>query len=203
MGPKVAKDELEDIVGEAQRLHDADRNELTRGEVREVLRDLDIPPEKLDEAERLVKERRAKQRENRRSLMVAAVLVIAVAGLVTTTVVYTKHKAARAAKTWVAHHAVTSNGKASPFERSGSPEVRLDAEVAEAPVGDRLDLSCEWVEPSGTRAHENRYTTKSIDRALWPTHCRYTLAPSSPTGTWTVTLKQSDRSLTTEHFDVR
>jgi hypothetical protein len=203
MGPRVAKEQLEDIVEEAQRLEDAEREELTRGEVREVLRDLDISPDKLDEAERLALLRRAQAKKRRKLGLLAAgglALALAVGGAV---YVSSRATADRLAQTTVAQHAVTANGETSPFSRATSPEVKLDVAIAGAPRGERLELTCDWIDPGGVKVHESRWTTKTVDRDPWPTHCRYPLGPAAPTGTWTVTAKQGERVLSTGRFEVK
>jgi hypothetical protein len=196
MGPKVAKEELEDIVEEAQHLDDAEREGLTRGEAREVLRELDINPDKLDEAERLVKERRAselaKQQAKKRTLMRVVAAVVAAGAIVTAVVVYTQQRASALSKIAVSQHTVTVT----------TSEAKLDVAVNGAPRGEPLDLTCDWVDPSGNRAHQNHWKTKAVDRDPWPTHCRLPLTPAAKTGAWTVTVKQGDRVLATDRFDV-
>ena len=109
----------------------------------------------------------------------------------------------RLARMKAARHTLTAAGHASPFERASAPDVRLDVDLGGAPVGVAVDLTCEWMMPSGGAAHENRWTTKAIDRDPWPTHCHWALGSESPTGTWTVAMKQDGRVLVAEPFELR
>jgi hypothetical protein len=203
MDPKVAKEDLEDIVEEAARLDRDEKEAISRGEAREVLRELDIAPEKLEEAERAVKERRAREAARAKTRTIAAVTALAIAAAATIVMLHLRSTAAAIARTTPLEHAVTAEGRPSPFDRAASPALTLDVTLKDAPKGDKLDLSCDWKDPSGVVVHQNKYTTKTIDKDPWPTHCRYTLAPSSKTGTWNVTMKQGDRVLSSDAFEVR
>jgi len=98
---------------------------------------------------------------------------------------------------------VTADSRPSPFARADSPELRFELAVRDVPKGGELALTCDWSDPSGARVHQNHWTTKAMDHEPWPTHCRYALTPTSPTGRWTVTMKQAERVLATDGFDVR
>ena len=96
MSTKVAPkedDDLEEIVEEAQRLEDAERERLTQEEKREVLRELDIAPEKLEAAEAAVAVRRAEEAKKRRTMMIVAAAVIAVAGIAAGAFAWSRHTA--------------------------------------------------------------------------------------------------------------
>ena len=107
------------------------------------------------------------------------------------------------AKLTVVEHAVTANAKSPPFARADSPELRFEVTVRDVPRGGEVTLTCDWSDPTGSRAHQNHWTTKAMDHDPWPTHCRYSLTPASPPGTWTVTMKLGDRVLARDAFDVR
>lgn len=88
-------------------------------------------------------------------------------------------------------------------DRQLSPEIWYRVTLADAPVGETLSLTCEWVSPTGSVVHRNKYPTKPIDRANWPTHARCRFNPDSPVGSWTVRLKLRDRVLHTTAFEVQ
>jgi hypothetical protein len=81
------------------------------------------------------------------------------------------------------------------IDRRTGPEVWYRVTLENAPVGQRLKLVCDWIAPGGKVVHRNRYQTRAIDRATWPTHARYRFAPTAPTGTWTVRLSLDGRFL--------
>jgi hypothetical protein len=72
--------------------------------------------------------------------------------------------------------------------RQDEPEVWFRVDLEEVPLDAELDLRCEWVAPDGRVMRRNRYTTRRIDRAVWPTHARCRIRKDFPTGTWTVRL---------------
>lgn len=206
MATKVAPkedDELAEIVEEAQRLDDAQRDRLSREETREVLRDLDINPETLEAAEAVVAERRAARAKKQRMRMALAAVALAVMGLAAGGIAWSRHTAAQLAHIVVTSHGVTAHGEPAPFRAEASPELTMDAVIQHAPEGASLDLACTWSDPSGTISHENHWKTKPIDHDAWSTHCRTQLKPSAPRGSWTVTMKQGNRVLATESFEVQ
>ncbi len=107
------------------------------------------------------------------------------------------------AKITVVEHAVTANDKPAPFAHADALELRFDVTVRDVPKGASVDLTCDWTDPAGARVHQNHWSTKAMDHDPWPTHCRYPLTAASATGKWTVTMKQGDRVLASDAFDVR
>ena len=83
------------------------------------------------------------------------------------------------------------------------PELWYRVTLENAPVGNKLALSCDWIDPHGEVAHQNHYETREIDRTVWPTHARYQLPPGSPTGSWTVQLSLEGRVLHSMTFELR
>lgn len=205
MSTKVAPkedDDLEEIVEEAQRLEDAEREKLTQQEKREVLRELDIAPEKLEAAEAAVAARRAEEAKKRRTMMIVAAAIVAVAGIAAGAFAWSRHTAGLLAGIAVSEHAVSVDGKPAPFAAPGA-EVKLDATLTHAPVGHAVELTCTWRDAGGAVAHQNKWTTKTIDREVWGTHCRTKLGASAPPGTWSVTMEQGGRTLAKDSFTVR
>lgn len=88
-------------------------------------------------------------------------------------------------------------------DRQQSPELWYRVLLADAPVGETLSLTCEWVGPDGTVAHRNHYTTRRIDRQAWPTHARYRIDANAAVGIWNVRLQLQDRVLQSTNFEVR
>jgi hypothetical protein len=94
-------------------------------------------------------------------------------------------------------------GNITAVSRRERPELWFRVTLAGAPVGSKLTLTCDWVDPTANLAHRNRYKTRAIDRPSWPTHARFRVGPGSPTGTWTVRLSLDGRVLRTTTFEVR
>jgi hypothetical protein len=97
----------------------------------------------------------------------------------------------------------TATGDQRVISRQGSPEVIYRVKLKAAPLGEKLQLSCDWLDPNRQRVGQNHYETLAITTANWDTHCRYPLQPNSPPGRWTVQLKLGDRTLGDAQFEVK
>jgi hypothetical protein len=94
-------------------------------------------------------------------------------------------------------------GNLKTVNRRTRPEVWFRVTLENAPTDQKLDLTCEWVDPRGKVVQRNRFQTKTITRTTWPTHARCRIAADAATGTWTVRLLLGGRELRTQTFDVR
>jgi hypothetical protein len=202
--PKVDRDELPEIVEEAARLAEEDANRVDAPEARRILEELDLPADRLDEARLAVALRRAtaRVRLRRRLVLAAACAVVALtAGVVV--LHHNAHEQASAAMT-VTESSLTSQGSpvTSPLSRAAAPEVVLTAVLAHAPHDEAADLTCDWTGPSGQLEHQSHWQTKSIDRDVWPTHCKHSFAPSETAGSWSVVMRQGSRELTRGKFSL-
>jgi hypothetical protein len=100
-------------------------------------------------------------------------------------------------------HVALGEGAAEPvteIERSGNPEVYYHVVLKGVPLGWRLELGCEWIDPAGGAARHNIYETRIIHKSAWPTHCRQQFGPSAPAGQWQVHLMSGKRVLSTSSF---
>ena len=94
-------------------------------------------------------------------------------------------------------------GNLTEIDPRTKPELWYHVTLDHTPVGDTLPLTCEWTDPQGQLVKQNRYETKVIDRAVWPTHARCQFGGDSPRGTWRVQLLLKGRPLHALSFDVR
>lgn len=93
-------------------------------------------------------------------------------------------------------------GDLRTVDSRAAPDVYFRVDLRQAPLGERLTLRCEWIAPDGRIAHQNRYTTRQIDKTPWPTHAHYRFGPAAPRGTWTVRLWLDERELCARTFEV-
>lgn len=61
------------------------------------------------------------------------------------------------------------------FDRQERPHLYYRVTLQNAPQGDKLSLGCDWIDSTGQVVHQNRYQTKTINKDIWPTYCRYQL----------------------------
>jgi len=186
MKGRLDPQDVEPIIDEAVELEEADRARVDREVVREALREVDVAPERLEEAEARVAARRvAAQKRKRTILAVAAAVVVAGAGTAAVVAGMSAHSAALAG--------ITATDATVHGLEAARPVATFEANLRDAPMGSQVDLQCEWSDPSGHVVHENHWKTKPIDRGVFPTHCKFEL-PSGPSG-YTVTLRQGQKTL--------
>jgi hypothetical protein len=203
---KLTRRDLGEVIAEVDRIAQARADQLTEEEARAILRELDLPGELLEEAVRAVRKRTAEARERRKRIALGAAVLLVLAGGLAFVYVHHRHvAAARAVVTAQGAHVAAGSSDAAAataFHRAGNPEIFFAVTLKDAPAGDALPLTCDWVAPDGAIARQNRWETKAIDRALWPTHCKHRIDASSPTGTWTVRMRQDGREIASAQFAV-
>ncbi len=202
MNLKIDRDELPEIVEETARLEEEDQALLETKEAKQILRELDLPDTRVDEARKVIAERkveRARQTKGRViGAVIAAVVVVGVAALALRSSTHTEALGQMS----VAQAALKLGNAPLPatVPRAASPEIALDLVLEKAPQGSALPLTCAWSAPDGSLRYQNRWETKSIDRDRWPTRCKHTFGGGDPAGRWSVTMKQGERALATESF---
>lgn len=72
-------------------------------------------------------------------------------------------------------------------------EVFYRVTLKDAPLGQKLQLHCDWIDPQGQVALRRSYQTQTITTEIWKTYCRADFTPASPTGTWTVEMYLHNR----------
>lgn len=175
------------------------RDALDRDEARAVLSELGLPPEMLEEALAEIARREEVARLKKRRLMLvfgafatAAVVLVAVVG-------YSSAASTKLARITVGDARITTVADTShvvdKVARGATPDVMLTAQLVNAPQGEEVALSCDWIAPSGKIAHENAWKTKPVDREVWNTHCHYRLPSDAEVGTWKVRMRLAAREL--------
>lgn len=89
------------------------------------------------------------------------------------------------------------------IDRSARPDVAYHVVLHDVPLAGRLELSCEWVDPSGRVARHNTYRTQVVYKRTWPTHCRQQFGLAAPEGSWHVRLLSGPRVLSSAPFLLR
>jgi hypothetical protein len=90
-----------------------------------------------------------------------------------------------------------------PASRAEKPELSFEVVLLDPPRGGSLELACEWLGPSGDARYQNHWTTKDIDKAPWPTHCRHHFGAADSAGNWLVRMLSGERVLGQERFELR
>jgi hypothetical protein len=207
MNNRLTQAQLSQIVGEVELLSQRRDDELDPEQVKQILQELSLPPELLDEALVQIRRREALAVRQRRNRWIAggviASLVVAIAG--TTVFIQQNQQAIARVSTAQSQIALTQDGSSSLKEvnRQASPLIYYRVTLKDAPIGKKLSLSCDWIDPSGQVVHQNRWETQTIDKAVWSTHCRYQFSPAASPGNWKVQMSLGERTLSTTSFTVK
>lgn len=207
MEQRLTDAQLEKVVAEVQRLSERKQAELAPEEVREILRELNLPPEFLEEAMVQLDRREALAIQQKRDRWIISGFVGLIALSVIGFVVITQNQQQMTARVMAQRDRVTlsqdNGGNLSTIRRQNSGEIFYRITLSDAPVGQRLSLSCNWIDPSGEIVHQNRYQTKEITTPIWNTFCRHQLGSEMPVGTWKVEAFLGDRHLSDATFEVK
>jgi hypothetical protein len=207
MNNRLTQAQLSQIVSEVGRLSQRRDDELDPEQVKQILQELSLPPELLDEALVQIRRREALAVRQQRNRWIAggviASLVVAIAG--TTVFIQQNQQAIQKVSTAQSQIALTQDGSSSLQEvnRQASPLIFYRVTLKDAPIGKKLSLSCDWIDPSGQVVHQNRWETQTINKAVWATHCRYQFSPSAAPGNWKVQMSVGERTLSTTSFTVK
>jgi hypothetical protein len=202
--------QLEKIVGEVQRLSLRQSEELDREQVKEILAELDLAPDLLDEALIQLQRREALTVQKRRTQLIitgfAITALVAIGGVF----LLSQQKEAELVKISVQQDTIT---KYENLNAIGAKVITVDKQeknplfyhvtLKDAPVGKKLSLGCDWLDPSGKVVKQNRYQTKEINTPLWNTRCQYQLPPGASSGEWQVKLLLDGKKLSDESFTVK
>jgi hypothetical protein len=204
MEQRLTTQQLDSIVGEVGRLANRQQAELNRSQVEEILQELNLPPELLDEAMIQVQRKEALAREQKRNTGIAIASITALVILVAGTSLFFQNKAATIAKINVSQDRITlvQDGGENLNPVNKGSEIVYRVTLNDAPIGDKLNLTCNWLDAAGKIAHTNRYETKNITTPVWNTACRYQIPSGASTGAWKVQILVGDRLLKQAPFMV-
>ncbi len=203
MEQRLTTQQLEQIVGEVGRLAHRQQAELDRSQVQEILQELNLPPELLDDAMIQVQRKEALSRARKRNLGIAIAGVTVVAVILVGTNLLLQNQAAKLTKIHVTQDRITlvQNGE-NLTKVSKGVEIAYWVTLSEAPIDQKLNLTCNWLDPQGQVAHANRYDTKNITTPIWNTTCRYQIPTDAISGSWKVRILVGDRLLKQTSFEV-
>lgn len=213
MGRELTQDQFGKVVAELTRLDqeikDRERETLDRQQVAELLKELNLPVELLDDAmeklerrEALERAQREAQRKRKRILLAVITAVLAV--ILFISISAWRHAAALGRITAGQARITRSTddgGNLQSVARDGQ-DVFYRVILRDAPEGESLRLTVNWIDPNGTLFHQNRYETKVIDKTAWTTFARCRIGQAAPRGTWKVELLLGDRLLSATSFEV-
>lgn len=209
MDKQLTQDQIGKVVAELTRLdqerQDRERERLDSEQVAEVLRELNLPVALLDDAMEQLRRREALERAQRKKRrIIIAVITAVMAVILLVSVSMWRHSAAMSrisAGQARITRSTDDGGSLQSVTRDGQ-EVFYRVMIKDAPAGESLTLTANWIDPNGNLFDQKRYETKAIDKAAWPTFARCLIGQAAPKGTWKVELLLGDRVLSATTFEV-
>jgi hypothetical protein len=204
MEKRLTTQQLTQVVGEVERLANRHQEELDRTEVQKILLELHLPPELLDDAMIQISRKEALVKQRQRTIQMAIAGAVVGSMLVVGSLLFFQNKAQTISKVGVSSDRITlvqDQGENLKVVNKGN-EIAYRVTLSNAPVGAKLDLKCNWLNPTGQVSHSSRFETKNITTPTWNTQCRYQLPVDAATGAWQVQLKTGERLLKQAPFDV-
>lgn len=208
MENRLTQTQLTQIVAEVEYLSNLRQSQLDSAEIKEILQELNLPPELLDEALIQLQRRKALARQQRRNRWIVGVLAVAIGVIPIALAGFYIYQNERAIdRISVQQNRITltqdNGGNLTVIPRQNNPEIFYRATLKDAPIGKKLSLSCDWIDPKGQIVKQNRYQTREIDKSIWNTHCRYQIGNAAATGNWQVKMFLNDRAIGSTSFQVK
>ncbi len=205
MNQRLTQEQLNQIIAEVQGLQLRQEAEFDQQQIQEILQELNLPPELLDEAVIQLRRRQALEVEQRRSKMIIAgvfaTVIIAMGGFF----FVNQQRSSLLANVSVQQDKITlaDNRTLPTIDSQSNPELFYRITLKDAPIGKKLSLTCNWIDPSGQIVKQNNYQTREIKTSIWDTYCRYTINSTANVGNWKVETLLEGRKISEETFIVK
>ncbi|MEG5137614.1 MULTISPECIES: DUF3859 domain-containing protein [unclassified Microcoleus] len=207
MENRLTQTQLTQIVAEVQRLSNVREAELNSAEVTQILQELGLPTELLDEALIQLQRREALAQQQRRNRWIAGGLAAVAVGAIAITGFFIQQSRQAIDRISVQQNRITSvqddGGNLTVVSRQNNPEIFYRVTLKDAPLGKKLSLSCDWIDPSGQVVKQNSYQTREIDKSIWNTQCRYKIGTAATPGKWQVKMFVENRAIGSTSFEVK
>lgn len=202
---RLTQGQLKKVIAEVTQLSEQRQTEVDAKQVREILQELNLPPELLEESLMQVHRREAiaSQQTHHRRLIVS---IVGLVTLVLTGVLFISQARQHNLKQLSAQSdrlTLSQGDSLTNVSRKQNDELFYRVTLSEAPVGRKLLLSCNWIDPNQQVVHQNSYQTKEITTTVWDTYCRYTPGSDAQTGNWQVEMFLGDRPIDALSFKVQ
>lgn len=207
MMQRLTTEQLTQIIAEVGNLQARREAEIEPEQVKQILHELGLAPDLLDEALVQVQRQQALQVQQKRNRTIAIGVIAAVAIAIMATLFTIQQHNSTLERVSAQRNRITltqdDGSNLRNISRQNSPEIFYRVTLKDAPVGQKLDLTCNWVNPNGEIVKQNRYQTREIDKSIWDTHCRYIIGSASTPGKWKVQIFLQSRQLSETEFEVK
>jgi len=207
MNERLTQTQLAEVIAEIEQLSQRREAELNREEVKEILQELNLSPDLLDDALAQVNRRQALKVQQRRNRLIIGGVVAVLIGAIALGTVFSQNRQQTFARISTSGNRITlaqDNGSnLTTIDRQISPKVFYRVTLNEAPIGEKLSLSCDWIDPSGKVVHQSRYQTREVDKSVWQTNCYYQFGTAMSAGNWKVQMSLGERVISSTSFTVK
>ena len=204
MKSQLSEKQWNQVVAEVTRLaQEREDDETRRAITAQVLQELQLPTDLIDDALQQVQYREAlaKQRRQRIGLSIAGVVLLLL--MIVSLWAWSSTRSASFARiTAEAGRVTRTDGNALQTVAPDGQDVFYRVTLRDVPLGEKLALSCDWIDPTGKVFHQSRWETRDTNKAVWETQCRCGLRTDAPKGTWKVEMKLGDRLIKASEFKV-
>ncbi|MEH1868123.1 MAG: DUF3859 domain-containing protein [Nostoc sp.] len=207
MTQRLTQEQLAQIVTEVEGLQVRREAELDQQQVKEILQELNLPPELLDEALIQLNRRQALEVQQRRNRWITSGVVAFLVILSASAIFFIQRQNSALSRVSAQQDRITlvsnTGGDLKTVSRQTNPEILYRVTLKDAPLGKKLALSCNWIDPNGQIVKQNSYQTREINTSVWDTQCRYTINPAATVGNWKVQMFLEGRQISDETFEVK
>ncbi|MBC1240504.1 DUF3859 domain-containing protein [Nostoc sp. 2RC] len=206
MTQRLTQEELAQIVTEVESLQTRREAELDQQQVKEILQEMNLPPELLDEAIVQLHRRQALSVQQRQNRWITSGVVALLAVVSASTIFVIQQQNSALARVYAQQDRITlaqnNSGNLNTISRQTNAEVFYRVTLKDAPLGKKLTLSCNWLDPNGKIVKQNNYQTREINTSVWNTQCRHTITSAATVGKWQVQMFLEGRQISNETFQV-
>ncbi|MBF2067092.1 MAG: DUF3859 domain-containing protein [Calothrix sp. C42_A2020_038] len=206
MSKRLTQEQLNQIIAETQRIQTLREKEIEPEQVKQILEELNLPVELLDEAIMQVERRKVLEIQKRRNKLIIGAIAASLTLVIGSGIFISQQRNAILAGVTAQSDRIITNRNlegAVTVSRQNNSELTYRVTLQNAPVGQQLDLSCNWIDPSGQIVKQNSYQTRNITTSIWNTQCRYSIDPGAAIGKWKVEMLLGSRVLSDEVFEVQ
>ncbi len=207
METRLTQTQLAQVVAEIDKLSQQRDLELAPDQVREILRELNLPDELLEDAIAQMHRREALEKEQRRNKWIAIASTVVVISAIAIGILFNQNQQQKIAGVAATEDRISLSKKGgdrlSQVNRQINPRVYYQVTLKNAPIGNQLALQCDWINPNGQIVHQNSYKTRTIDTTVWNTNCFYDLGSAAQPGNWEVRMSLDGRAIGSEPFAVK
>ena len=207
METRLTQTQLAQVIAEIDKLSNQRELELSPDQVREILRELNLPDELLEDAIAQMHRREALEKEQRRNRWIAIASTVVVISAIAIGILFGQNRQQQNAQVASTEDRISLSKKGgdslSQVNRQINPRVYYQVTLKNAPIGSQLALQCDWTNPNGQIVHQSKYQTRTIDTAVWNTNCFYDLGSAAQPGNWEVRMSLDGRAINSEPFVVK